>query len=60
MTTVRRLELLTSAQRSDLSRMTDQMRRRLEELHAADSEFRRREAGEWVLRVAAELYAWSR
>ena len=59
MTTVRQLDALTSTQRSDLSRMEAQMHRRLEEVRMAPSEAKRREAGEWVLRVAADIYAWS-
>lgn len=59
MTLVRPLESLTRAQRGDLERMIGQMQRRLEEVRVASSEARRREAGEWVLRVAADIYSWS-
>ena len=59
MTTVRQLDALTPTQRSDLARMEAQMHRRLEEVKMAATEPKRREAGEWVLRVAADIYAWS-
>lgn len=59
MTTIHNLDLLTRSQRSDLDRMIGQMQRRLEEVRVAPSEAKRREAGEWVLRVAADIYAWS-
>ena len=59
MSIVQRLESLTSTQRADLARMSEQMQRRLEEVKVAPSELKRREAGEWVLRVAADIYAWS-
>ena len=59
MTLVRQLDVLTPTQRSDLVSMTQQMQRRLEEVRVAPSEAKRREAGEWVLRVAADIYAWS-
>ena len=53
------LDSLTRAQLGDLERMVGQMQRRLEEVRVAPSEAKRREAGEWVLRVAADIYAWS-
>ena len=56
---VSQLEALSPTQRLDLDRMTRQMQRRLEEVIVASSEAKRREAGEWVLRVAADIYAWS-
>ena len=59
MTLVSQLDALTPTQRLDLDRMTRQMHRRLEEVRVAPSEAKRREAGEWVLRVAADIYAWS-
>lgn len=59
MTLVSQLDALTPTQRLDLDRMTRQMQRRLEEVRVAPSEAKRREAGEWVLRVAADIYAWS-
>ena len=58
-TVVHNLDQLTPTQRSDLASMTRQMHRRLEEVRVAPSEAKRREAGEWVLRVAADIYAWS-
>lgn len=57
--TVHCLDALTRAQRADLERMIGQMQRRLEEVRVAPSEAKRREAGEWVLRVAADIYTWS-
>ena len=60
MTTIHQLDLLTPTQRRDLDDMTSRMQRRLDEVRLAPSEHRRKEAGEWVLRVAAEIYAWSR
>ena len=59
MTLVSQLDALTPTQRLDLDRMARQMHRRLEEVRVAPSEAKRREAGEWVLRVAADIYAWS-
>ena len=59
MSVVHNLDALTPTQRLDLDRMTRQMQRRLEEVRVAPSEAKRREAGEWVLRVAADIYAWS-
>lgn len=56
---VHNLDQLTPSQHSDLNRMIGQMQRRLEEVKVAPSEARRREAGEWVLRVAADIYSWS-
>ena len=56
---VHSLDQLTSTQRADLARMSQQMQRRLEEVRVAPNEAKRREAGEWVLRVAADIYAWS-
>lgn len=57
--TIAHLDSLTPAQRADLARMEAQMRRRLDEVRMATTPAQRREAGEWVLRVAADLYAWS-
>jgi hypothetical protein len=59
MSLVRQLETLTPSQRSDLDRMIGQMQHRLEGVRVAPSEVKRREAGEWVLRIAADIYAWS-
>lgn len=59
MTLIRPLESLTRAQRGDLERMISKMHQRLEEVRVAPSEAKRREAGEWVLRVAADIYSWS-
>lgn len=56
---VRHLDSLTPTMKADLARMTTQMQRRLEEVRMADTPATRREAGEWVLRVAADIYAWS-
>jgi hypothetical protein len=60
MTTVRVLERLTPAQERDRARLIALMGRRLSELEVAFSDHTRKEAGEWILRVAAEIYAWSR
>ena len=57
--TIHNLDSLTRAQLSDLERMIGKMQRRLEEVRVAPTEAKRREAGEWVLRVAADIYAWS-
>lgn len=57
--TIHCLDSLTRAQRSDLERLIGQMQRRLEEVRVAPTEAKRREAGEWVLRVAADVYTWS-
>lgn len=56
---VHSLDTLTRAQCADLERMIGKMQRRLEEVRVAPTEAKRREAGEWVLRVAADIYAWS-
>lgn len=60
MTVVRQLDSLTPAQRADLRAMSERLTKKLDELEKAPTEFRRREAGEWILRVAAEIYAWSK
>lgn len=60
MTLISRLERLTSTQQRDVDKLIEQMQRRLEEVRVAPSVARRKEAGEWVLRVAAEIYTWSR
>ena len=60
MTTISHLERLTSTQQRDVDKLIEQMQRRLEEVRVAPSVARRKEAGEWVLRVAAEIYTWSR
>jgi hypothetical protein len=57
---IHRLEVLTSTQERDLALMVSKMQRRLGEIQSARTEATRKEAGEWILRVAAELYAWSR
>jgi len=59
-TTVHGLDVLTIPQAKDLDMMITRMRLRLDEIRVGASESRRREAGEWVLRVAAEIYSWSR
>ena len=60
MTLISHLERLTSTQQRDVDKLIEQMQRRLEEVRVAPSVARRKEAGEWVLRVAAEIYTWSR
>ena len=60
MTLICRLERLTSTQQRDVERMIAQMQQRLNEVRLAPTSVRRKEAGEWVLRVAAEIYTWSR
>jgi len=60
MTVIRHLEQLTPAQRKDLDAMVVRMHKRCEEVRMAATEAKRREAGEWILRVAAEIYSWSK
>jgi len=60
LTTARLLENLSPLQRRDQDVMISQMHKRCEEFRMAPSEAKRREAAEWVLRVAAEIYAWSK
>ena len=60
MTLISHLERLTSTQQRDVDKLIEQMQRRLEEVRVAPSVARRKEAGEWVLCVAAEIYTWSR